>query len=75
MCNRSFPQSELDKTKSGRWALNDLELTCGSRLKVNIDKHWINIVIEHDAAGYYAIPCSVRLMKGLHARFIGERAE
>jgi len=75
MRDRPSRQSELYKTKLGRWALNDVELTSGTRFQVNIDGHWINVVIEHDASGYYAIPPSVRLLKGQHARFLGEWAE
>lgn len=69
------PQSELYKTPSGRWALNGIVLTSGSHCQVRIDGHWINIIIEHDKGAYVAIPPSVRLIKGLHARFIGEWAD
>lgn len=75
MHSRSSPQSELYKTRLGRWALNGIELTSGSRFQVKIDGHWINVVIEHDTSGYYAIPPCVRLLKGLHARFLGEWTE
>lgn len=69
------PESGLHKTSSRRWALNGIELTAGSRFEVKIDGHWIIIAIEHGRGGYYAIPPSVRLHEGLHARFIGEWAE
>ncbi len=69
------PQSELCRMPSGRWALNEIELTCGSCFQVRIDNHWINVRIEHDADGYYAIPYSVRLLKGMTARFLGEWAD
>ena len=75
MYDREPPLGELYKVSSKRWALNDKDLTSGSRLQVKIDRHWIDIVVECDEKGYYAIPFSVRLLKGLEARFPGQWGE
>lgn len=64
--------NELYRTPSRRWALNGHELTCGSTIEVNIQGHWIRIVIEHDGKDYFALPSTVRLHAGLYARFLGE---
>lgn len=60
---------ELRRNSRRRWVLNEFELTSGSHLQVKIQNHWIDVVIEHDHSGYYAIPYAVRLHQGLHARF------
>ena len=75
MNNRIEPQNQLYKTRSGKWALNGIELSSGSRFEVMISDRWIEISIEYDGKGYYAIPYSIRLLKGQFARFIGEWAE
>ena len=67
--------STLVKMPSGCWSLNGIELTAGSYLQINIGGNWIDIRIERDSTGYYAIPRAVRLHKGLWARFYGEWAE
>ena len=63
-------QHQLYRTDSGRWCLNGIDLTCGSCVEVNIEGHWIEVGIEHDQHDYYAIPTSIRLQKGMVARFI-----
>ena len=67
--------NELCLEATNRWSLNGIELTCGSHFQVRIAGHWIDVVIEHDKTGYYAIPYVVRLYAGLPARFISEWAE
>ena len=62
----------LKKSTTRRWLLKEVELTSGSCIEVNIDGHWIRIVIECDSDGYYAIPLSVNLHQGLWARFIDD---
>jgi len=62
----------LHKADTGRWELNDIELTCGSRFQVWVQGHWIDVTVEHDGDGYYAIPAAVRLHVGLRARFPGQ---
>jgi Domain of unknown function (DUF5348) len=67
-----YAASPLEKSPTGRWMLNGIDLTSGSTVDVNIDGHWIRIRIEHDSNGYYAIPISVRLHQGLWAKFFGK---
>jgi len=67
-----YDDSTLKKSTSGKWTLKGIDLTSGDCLDVYIEGHWIRIKIEHDKHGYYAIPGSVRLHKGLWARFIGD---
>ena len=62
----------LHKAKSGRWMLNNIELTAGSHFQIFLQGHWIDVTIEHDSGGYYAIPLAVRLHSGLRARFPSE---
>ena len=65
----------LRKNMRQRWTLNDIELTCGSCLQVKIQNQWIDVVIEHDCTGYYAIPSSIKLHEGLCARFPSQWGE
>jgi len=69
------PRNTLYRKKSGRWALNDVELTFGDVFEVNIAGFWIDVRIEHDSHDYYAIPPAVRLYEGLFARFRREWSE
>lgn len=59
----------LRKAATGRWELNDIELTCGSRFQAFVQGHWIDVIVEHDGDDYYAYPGVVRLHAGLRARF------
>jgi hypothetical protein len=67
--------NELCMGRNRRWTLNGIDLTCGSHFQVRIAGHWIDVVVEYDGKGYYAIPYAVRLYAGLPARFISEWAE
>jgi hypothetical protein len=62
----------LRKADTGRWDLNDIELTCGSRFQVYVQGHWIDVAVEHDGGDYYAFPLAIRLHVGLRARFPGQ---
>ncbi len=64
--------NELILGQNGRWSLNGIDLIAGNHIQVRIGGHWIDVVIEHDQQGYYAIPYAVKLYKGLPARFISE---
>lgn len=75
MPHDEFFLNELRMAPSRRWTLNGIELTSGDHFQVRISGHWIDVVIEHDGNGYYAIPRAVRLHAGLAARFISEWAE
>jgi hypothetical protein len=75
MCLEIYPNNELYRAQTGRWALNGIDLTCGSSIEVNIAGRWIDIFIEHDGNDYYAIPPAVCLHDGLFARFRGEWTE
>jgi hypothetical protein len=70
-----YRPGELYRSESGRWALNGVDLTCGSSIEVSIAGRWIDIFIEHDGDDYYAIPPAVHLHEGLFARFRSEWAE
>jgi hypothetical protein len=62
----------LYKAHTGRWALGEIELTCGSRFQVWVEGHWIDVTVEHDGAGYCAIPAVIRLHVGLQARLLNK---
>lgn len=70
MTASSTPQRKglLTRAASGRWVLDDLDLTCGSSIEVRVLEHWIAVTIEHDGRDYYAVPIVIRLHAGLEAR-------
>lgn len=72
MDSREERRGALYKAATGRWELNDVELTCGDRFQVRVQGHWIDVVVEHDGDDYYVIPIAVQLHEGLPARFPGE---
>ena len=67
-----FDQGQLLKDDDGRWELNGITLTSGAHFEIRIQGHWIRVVIEHDGLEYQAYPQSIRLCRGLEARFISD---
>ncbi len=43
----------LKRNDCGRWEFNDIELTSGRVVEIQIDDHWICGVIEHWHDSYY----------------------
>ena len=72
----SVQEGNLKLNDCGRWELNEIELTCGSVLYIDIDGHWIRGVIEYWTNDYHwfsqkdGVP--VVLHTGIRARILNQ---
>jgi hypothetical protein len=65
-------ENSLYLNEQGRWCLNGIELISGSFFEIYIQGHWIRVVIEYHGQKHYVFPSSIRLHRGLIARFLGQ---
>lgn len=64
-------QGAIIRNINGRFEVEGYELTCGTPIAIRINGIWLETVIEHDEADYYAVGLKGIYLPGRIARVLG----